>query len=372
MACRTMKFKSASERKSIVDFLKLHPNASACALSLVFIAFMLLCFVSILIIIDLAHNTGKNSAARVDWIYDEALGYKPPPGKTIPDVKKYDGKLIYDVTYSFDESSRRITPVEKPETRNKFLLFFGCSFTFGLGLQDNQTLPFYTACHLDNYMPYNYAFGGYGTQQMLPKLQSDALPDEIKEAEGVAVYVYIAWHVVRTAGFMSVYNGWGRNMPYYFIDADGKLKRDGSFTTGRPVRSFIFRLLGISRMAKYLKMDIPPKITDEHINLTFLLIKESAAVFKQKFKGSRFCVLFHPMHTGDTKKLKELLTKEGIHYFEYPGLFAEEEKTGYKNVIKGEGHPSAYANRVLGERLAQDIARLESESDGQHKEYTIP
>ena len=120
-------------------------------------------------------------------------------------------------------------------------------------------------------------------------------------------------------------------------------------------------------MAKYLKIDIPPKITDEHINLTFQLIKESAAVFKQKFKRGRFCVLFHPMHTGDTTKMKELLTKEGIHYFEYSGLFAE-EKTGYKNVIEGEGHPSAYANMVLGERLAQDIARLESETGGQHKE----
>ncbi len=34
------------------------------------------------------------------------------------------------------------------------------------------------------------------------------------------VYVYIVWHFVRAAGFMFVYNSWGHNMLYYFIDAD--------------------------------------------------------------------------------------------------------------------------------------------------------
>ncbi len=96
-----MKLNSASGRKLIVDFIKLHLNASVFALSFVFIAFMLLCVVSIFTVIDFAHNAGKNSAIRVDRIYDEAFGFKLPLGKTISDVLKKDDKLIYDVTYSF-------------------------------------------------------------------------------------------------------------------------------------------------------------------------------------------------------------------------------------------------------------------------------
>ena len=87
---------------------------------------------------------------------DQQLGYTVRPDAAITSIKKIDDRVVYDVVYSIDEFHRRITPVGQTEDRTRFLLFFGDSFTFGEGVSDNETLPFYVGELAPKYKPYNY------------------------------------------------------------------------------------------------------------------------------------------------------------------------------------------------------------------------
>ena len=77
-------------------------------------------------------------------------------------------------TYTTDAYSRRVTPIDHLEQRSSFLLFFGCSVTFGLWVNDDETMP-YVAQYASHYRPYNYGVSGYGSHHMLAQLQSREL-----------------------------------------------------------------------------------------------------------------------------------------------------------------------------------------------------
>jgi hypothetical protein len=341
------------------SFYKKHQNLILWSFCIVTAVIMVLFIKCIFLLAINYQNKKPKGFDGILVIYDSLLGYKPKPDCIHRSIKKSnDGTLIYDVQNSIDGNSHRITPVQDGSDRKCFILFFGCSFTYGEGLEDNQTLPFYVAQFCPEYMPYNFAFRGYGPQNMTAQLSSPTLQQQIKEKQGLGIYVYNAWHIARTNGFMSVYNWWGRTLPNYFITKDGSVKRDGDFTTGRPWRSLLFQLLHKTRIAALFKMEIPPSINDKHIDLVCALIKESQTRFLKKFPGGRFYVLFHPYCTGNTTRITHYLQDNGIGFFAYPGLYDEDMATDWKHIITGDGHPSAYANKKLAEKLSADINDL--------------
>ena len=137
--------------------------------------------------------------------------------------------MVYDVNYTTDEFSRRITPWSSRGPVDKFALFFGCSFMFGQGVMDNETLPYYVGELTSRYRPYNYGGIGYGPQQMLAKFQERTLPREVSERQGVLIYLLIGDHVNRAIGSVQVHNDRGIGMPFYTVDSDGMLVRRGNF-----------------------------------------------------------------------------------------------------------------------------------------------
>jgi hypothetical protein len=86
-------------------------------------------------------GVGKHPPQRVQgWtIADPFLGYTLPPNAQIADTIVLGGKNIYQATYTTDAYHRRITPIDHLEQRHNFLLFFGCSMTFGLVLRAINT-----------------------------------------------------------------------------------------------------------------------------------------------------------------------------------------------------------------------------------------
>jgi hypothetical protein len=96
-----------------------------------------------------------------------ALGYRPPADAVLQASRTIDGETVYRARYSFDSQHRRLTPTRISDKRDRFALFFGGSFVFEEGLNDHETLPFFTCEIRDEYRPYNYGFHGYGPQSML-------------------------------------------------------------------------------------------------------------------------------------------------------------------------------------------------------------
>lgn len=290
---------------------------------------------------------------------DEILGYKPPPNTSTVSTKKVNGKVVYNIIYTVDEYSRRITPETTFADKDKFILFFGGSFTVGEGVENNETLPYYISQLAGKYRAYNYGFHGYGPQQMLAHLQKSNFPAEIKENDGILIYTFIDPHISRAIGAMSVYTTWGKDMPYYTFEANKNLVRYGSFSTGRPFLSTVYSILGGSQTVKYFGFDFP-QINESHIELTAAIIEESRNNFKDKFGGEEFYVVFYPTISYNySKRLIPYLEKAGIKYLDYSAL----PWKGPEFQLEGDPHPNPNAYRSLAELITKDLKLSDNEAE---------
>ncbi|MFQ5576976.1 MAG: hypothetical protein ACE5G8_08315 [Anaerolineae bacterium] len=289
---------------------------------------------------------------------DDLLGYIPRPNAQVTSIKKSGDAVIYDVVYSIDEYSRRITPVDAAGPRSKFILFFGGSFVFGEGLNDDATLPFYTARLAPRYRVYNYGLSGYGPQQMLAKLQRGDLPREVPEPDGIAVYVFIDGHVERALGSMFVYNAWGSRMPYYTLDRRGNLIRRGNFQTGRPLTSALYELLGKSEIATYYHLNIPPRLTDRHYAFAARIIAEARDAFVAQYHSDAFYVLIYPDEGDYFEDMLPHFEAADLKILNYDELITLNPDEGL--AIAGDGHPTGNAHEIVARRMVADLKIGES------------
>lgn len=294
---------------------------------------------------------------------DETLGYKPPSNAVANIALRKRGRLVYDVVYSIDALSRRVVPQSASDGRTRHAVFFGCSNTFGDGLNDGETIPAQFAKRLDSFKVYNYAYSGYGPQHALAHLQRDAFCREVAETNGVAFYIYLPeGHEKRVIGALSVFNSWGKHLPCYRFDKTGCLERVGDFASARPWINRFYRGLGYSQILKISGIDVPLVLTESHYRLTAAVLAEAAGLYERKFPGSRFYVVLFPTRVKDLRILP-FLKERGVRCLDYARLF-DPLAPAYR--IEGDGHPSAYACEVLARRLAADMAKPgEGASKGQ-------
>jgi len=290
---------------------------------------------------------------------DALVGYKPSPNMRKTSKMTFNGRPIYNVTYSTDELGRRITPIKTVGKPDKFILFFGCSYTFGDGVEDDETLPFFVGQLASRSRPYNYGVSGFGPQQMVAKLQQGNIKAEIDEPEGFLVYTFIDDHVHRVIGSQHIVQTWGRYMPYYGLDSGGNLERRGDFEGGRPVSTLLFSLLRKSEIAQYFRVGVPQRINDDDFALTAKIFLESRNAFSRLFKRENFFVLIYPGSVW-RKKLIPHLEKAGVQYFDYFNLFDPNQTDLH---IERDRHPTPKAYRIVAERLTLDLRIQEARKE---------
>jgi hypothetical protein len=289
------------------------------------------------------------------WAIDDpVLGYRLPPNAQIT-ATLHRGETVSQHTYTTDAFQRRFTPVDHVEQRQEFLLFFGCSMTFGLGVQDDETMPFYAGQYAPHSRPYNYGVSGYGPHHVLAQLQSAPLTHEIPEKHGIAVYTFIDHHIDRAIGTMRVYNQWEQHAPYYMLDAHERLVRKGDFSSGRPVVSLLYWILGKSQILQYYGIRLPVRIREEHIRLTARIIVEAHTTFHQQFPDDAFYVLLYP-GVSRGRALLPYLERAGVPYLDYSRLI-DWPHPGL--TLPGDAHPTAQGHRMVAAHLAKDVGIFE-------------
>ncbi len=283
---------------------------------------------------------------------DLYLGYKPRPDTTLTGVRTKNGVPIYRVTFQTDSNNLRITPGQNPRA-NRYALFFGCSMTFGEGVQSTETLPYYFARTDSTYHAYNLAFSGYGPHQMLSRLQHESPKRFVTEPTGMGFYIFIPDHVNRVIQTLTNY-GYNRgNAPYYYRDGDS-LRYGGLFREGRKIRSWIYDVLSKSNTLKLFNIGYPFRLSDDDYNLTADVLAASAREYQWQFGNDRFFVIMYPttLPMGDfVAKLKA----RGVRVLDYSKLFNPTAK-GY--AIPDDEHPTPLANRLLIAQLTKDLRRF--------------
>jgi len=284
-------------------------------------------------------------------IQDSLLGAKPRPdakGLSIG-ISTKTGDTLFSVIYTTDSLSRRTYP-KSSSKGEMFALFFGGSFTFGRGLDDEETLPYFFDEINNVSNTYNYAMNGYGPHQMLRLLESRDLSKEILEKEGFAVFVYIADHCKRVAGFLKYSSSYGGNAPHHVLENDS-LSLKGNFQSGRKWRSTIYDFLYSFRFLRYFNFDYPLSIKENHLKLTAKVIEKAFSNYKQQFGNDHFFLLIYP---GESDRIKNFIDTKSIKVLNYSGLFGEWDYRIRENI---DPHPNAKANQIVAEQLERDLTK---------------
>lgn len=301
------------------------------------------------------NETPAGTVYAENYFFKDSHGIiKPLPNGRYRSVsrRKKNGSLIYDVIYSIDKYSRRIAPALNKESRVNDAIFFGCSFTYGEGLQDDQSIPARFAARAPAFMPYNYAFHGGSAADMLTKLKSGTLKGEIPEKNGALVYIFIDAHIQRVIGSMSVAGSWGKEHPYYDLNSKDAVIDKGDFLTGRPFLTHLYIILSKSKLINFFKIDFPLRLSSRNIHLTARVIEESFRAYKEQFPAGHFYVVIYPGSLQGKFLIPEL-SKMGIETVDYSGLINVRDM---RYVLAPEDlHPSALAADKIGGQLALDI-----------------
>lgn len=297
-------------------------------------------------------NSENAEERNILHIRNENMGHKLVENNRVLERRTADDKLIYEYTATIDSFGRRVTPLPTHKKQDGFVAFFGASFTFGLGVDDDETLPYFAGAQLTEFKVYNYGVSAYGTQHLLALMDDRDLRKEIDAEYGVGVYVFISDHVRRAAYTLGRVAS--HRSPYYVLDEEGRVVRKGNFHHTHPVLFRLYRdVLSHSNLIKLLRVDLPP-IDDDDIQRVCRLVGQARHRFTEHFNKSEFYVIFHPSHYGEPAqyagKLRACLERSGILYLDYSN-----EPWGEELNIPYDQHPSALGHRRFADLIAPQL-----------------
>lgn len=279
---------------------------------------------------------------------DSELGIVPKPSKKFKWVKKCgEDHYIFNVSFTTDKYSRRVTP-NPFKGADKYALFFGCSFTFGDGLNDNQTLPYFFQSFNRQFRSYNYGFNSYTTTHMLAHLNRPDFYREINEKKGVAFYIFYNGHIERNIPSLSWGRSWEGN---YLVYQKNSIKKTGIIKNKEPIKYWAFKTAKEIAFLNLFQINYPLKLRDENLEKTADIIEDAYHIYTKKFGNNNFIVLVYP---GSTLPLliKHRLNTLNISIIDYTDLFTLQQSEFW---IKEDGHPNEKANQRVAEVLGINL-----------------
>ena len=278
-------------------------------------------------------------------------------------VEKTDrstGATIYSVDYTIDSNLLRQT--QSCDT-GPTIVFLGCSFTFGEGLNDADTLPQAFADSLNRKKRIlNLGFPAYGPQQWLSELQSGLFDSVIGPQRSLFVFLTGPEHAERTA--CKPY--WMRYAPRYAFENDQPLLK-GECREG--VSLWLEEWLNHWVAYRWLIEPYRHTLTHDDVELYIRIMLATIKVAKEKYGVPAIVLYDHELQLpkndlqtigfSDDAIMQQL--KDGGAIVIDVSL-DKEEAAGAPISIPGDSHPSPIANRmraaILKNYLEQNMSRI--------------
>ncbi len=291
---------------------------------------------------------------------DPLLGYRPRPGVRATLSLDRFGKEIYRSVYTIDADGFRLTRGGRAGAVDT-TVFLGDSYTFGDGLDDQDTLPqqFAVARGLHDKV-INTAFSGYGTHQVLRLLQSGRLDGRLGSGRRSFIYLVIDEHLRRIEGRAPT--DW-MGTPHFELDGPS-VRYVGPYYPGPG--GLLTRLLPNSALMIAIgnAFMIEPKA--QSTQLFGAMVQEAQRIVQQRYRGRLLIVLWDEPLLLDkgapdrsrrraalTDRIAQELSGRGVPYVRVSQLIPDYRAHMSDYAIAGNGHPSAALNRRLALALAQ-------------------
>jgi hypothetical protein len=253
---------------------------------------------------------------------------------------------------TIDSFGRRVTLDPDPENPGRrFLAVIGCSFAFGVGVDDTESIPSQLATRLPGLHVYNFGISGSNPAEALRRLQlQGATPQNqgVAEREGYAVFIFIDDHIPRITGLRL-----HRSAPRFTLRND-RLEYEGEFDWVAHWQSRLRGWLSQSRLfgpwiGKRLRSFNP-----QQLRLTTKIFSELQSEARRVLGAKDLTVVIFPGEVFAAPVLVPALRAEGIRVLDY-------SKINLQRLLPGKAmfphhHPTAESNRIAADLLAKDLS----------------
>jgi hypothetical protein len=254
-----------------------------------------------------------------------------------------------------------LNPYNQKNSGQNQLLFFGCSFTFGQGLNDDQTIPAQVSLLTHKTRAFNYGTMGYSPGHVLSYLRYVDISRQFTDRANTSLIYLWGDHLFERVSGSFFHLSWGGQVtPYYYTASDG-LKFGGTLSDHYPVRALLaHQLLRLPLVGRWLMGALsrgaaqgPP--SKYEIDLSVQILRDAFEEYKRQFKSDRFYVVFYPGSQISRDALQENLRRVGISTIDLVDLFLG-QKDPNAFFIPDDGHPSARAAREVAQGIIKALA----------------
>ncbi|MHC4567912.1 MAG: hypothetical protein ACYTE3_19385 [Planctomycetota bacterium] len=286
---------------------------------------------------------------------DDILGYAPPKNQTIQWKRYYGNDLLFDVSYTIDNHGLRVPPPYREGSDSGSILFFGGSYTFGYGVNDNETVPYLVGLETNaQFQVYNFGLCGYGPHQMLASIESGLLADTIDCEPRYAIFTAIIEHAYRCAGRTL----WDWHGPKYALSENGQVVHQGHFDDGVVPESRVARMLKnqLRKSRLVTRVRLRP-INRDAVELMVGIIDASRTALRSDYPECEFhVVLWDKQKMWMSREIISGLRSRGIkiHLVSdiLPDYFENEVKY---HVSEFDHHPNRLANKTMAQYISREI-----------------
>jgi len=290
-------------------------------------------------------------------VRDPVLGYRNAPNYAGMHERRVHDELGFSVRYTTDENGHRKGWSSADAVENECTVFFGCSFTFGFGLNDEEAGP-YMLGRMTNSRVLNLGVNSYGPHQLLAALEFDLFPGAENCEPGAVIYQAIPDHIRRVAG----YTEYDQHGPRYVLLDNGELVYTGLFSdfdSSQLSQSFWGGLFAKSYIYKeYFQRRL--LLADKEIDLYLAIVAEIGQRLEKAYPDAEFIIVYWDTENRDYAiELDEKLPTMADKYLRVTEIIPDIQAVPDEYRVPLDPHPNARANQAIAEALANVISAVE-------------
>ncbi len=275
-------------------------------------------------------------------------------------IKSYRQRGLFQKEMSYDVqitelNGRRISfPLNSPPSSKEHLFVLGCSFTFGDGLNDAETIPWILNEKQQIFTAYNLGKPGWGPNDILSFALKKELFPQNAHKKGAAIYLFRDT-IDRALNTLQVAGSWGGNKEAV-KEVNGKFESLGKFSEVYPIWHSLYKMIFQLNLTHLIGINWP-LYTESNVRYLARMIQAIQMEYKQQTSlDNPFYVVFYPLRVEETThlQLRAALNELGIPILDY-SIVDLQALMNEPATIPYDGHPNKAANDRFTNLLLRDL-----------------
>jgi hypothetical protein len=294
------------------------------------------------------------------FVTEREMGHRPAAGATTMARMYYGDEQIYDVVYTINADGLRISPPEAPTDPARCVLFMGDSYTFGEGVNDDETMPYQVGIKTHaQWRVRNFGFSGYGPHHMLAALETGLVERAAQCDPQYVIYQVHPHNVLRSAGKW----WWDRYGPRYVLQPDGRVVREGNFSD-HAMPGWVSGFVEQSALAH--RIEDNPTTTPADVDLFNAIVKRSRGLLEERYPGIQFVVLYWDVTDGEvfTRMFNDGSATEQFVIHPMSHILPDWNHMQEKYTLPHDVHPNALAHGIIADYVVTHVLQTERPPGG--------